>query len=119
MVFSYGTLIGCNKQNMKGVKTNMKIKGLKTAVSDYKRANKGAPYSPIYRELMFDKGDGRIWTDEFCDLGHNSYKVYDSKTIIYLGRIMSEREIEINMKNVKEFIYSNFDNESPVVFSEH
>lgn len=32
MVFSYGTLIGCNKQNMKGVKTNMKIKGLKTAV---------------------------------------------------------------------------------------
>lgn len=32
---------------------------------------------------------------------------------------MSEREIEINMKNVKEFIYSNFDNESPVVFSEH
>ena len=81
----------------------MKIKGLKTAVGDYKRANKGGPYSPIYGELMFDKGDGRIWTDEFCDLGHNSYKVYDSKTIIY----------------VKEFIYSNFDNESPVVFSEH
>ena len=45
---------------MKGVKTNMKIKGLKTAVSDYKRANKGAPYSPIYRELMFDIGFGRI-----------------------------------------------------------
>lgn len=97
----------------------MKIKGLKTAIGDYKRANKGGPYSLLYGNLMFDKESGKIWTDELCDLGHNSYKVYDSKTIIYLGRMMSEREIEINMKNVKEFIYSNFDNESPVVFSEH
>ena len=88
----------------------MKIKGLKTAVSDYKRANKGGPYSPTYGELMFDKGDGRIWTDEFCDLSHTSYRSYDSDTVTNLGKTMSEREIEINMKNVKEFICSNYDN---------
>ena len=97
----------------------MKIKGLKTAVGDYKRANKGGPYSLLYGNLMFDKENGKIWTDELCDLGHNSYVVYATDTIIDLGKMMSERHIEINMKNVKEFIYSNFDNESPVVFSEH
>lgn len=37
---------------MKGVKTNMKIKGLKTAIGDYKRANKGGPYSLLYGNLM-------------------------------------------------------------------
>ena len=104
---------------MKGVKTNMKIKGLKTAIGDYKRANKGGPYSLLYGNLMFDKESGKIWTDELCDLGHNSYVVYATDTIIDLGKMMSELHIEINMKNVKEFIYSNFDNESPVVFSEH
>ena len=59
---------------------------------------------------MFDKGDGRIWTDEFCDLSRTSYRSYDSDTVTNLGKTMSEREIEINMKNVKEFICSNFDN---------
>ena len=97
----------------------MKIKGLKTAIGDYKRANKGGPYSLLYGNLMFDKESGKIWTVVFCDLGHNSYVVYATDTIIDLGKMMSERHIEINMKNVKEFIYSNFDNESPVVFSEH
>ena len=97
----------------------MKIKGLKTAIGDYKRANKGGPYSRLYGNLMFDKESGKFRTDELCDLGHNSYVVYATDTIIDLGKMMSERHLEINMKNVKEFIYSNFDNESPVVFSEH
>lgn len=87
----------------------MKIKGFKAAVGDYKRANKKGQYSPEYGCLMFDKENGKIWTDEFYDLGHNAYKVYDSDTIINLGKIMSEQGMEINMKTVKEFINNNFD----------
>lgn len=48
----------------------MKIKGLKTAVGDYKRANKEGYYSPRYGYLMFDRESGEIWTDEFYSLGH-------------------------------------------------
>jgi hypothetical protein len=53
---------------------------------------------------MYDKADGEIWTDEFYSLGHNEWKEYHSDTIINLGSIMEEREIEINMQNVKDFI---------------
>ena len=44
------------------------------------------------------------WTDEFYSLGHNEWKQYQSNSIINLGRIMAENNIEINMKNVKSFI---------------
>lgn len=87
----------------------MKIKGLKTAVGDYKRANQEGYYSPRYGRLMFDKEDGEIWTDEFYSLGHNEWKEYQSDTIVNLGSMMSEQELEINMKNVKEFIQNNFE----------
>lgn len=87
----------------------MKIKGLKAAVGDYKRANKGGSYSLLYGNLMFDKESGKIWVDELCDLGHNSYVVYATDTIINLGKMMSERHIEINMKTIKEFIHNNFE----------
>lgn len=58
---------------------------------------------------MFDKESGKIWVDELCDLGHNSYVVYATDTIINLGKMMSERHIEINMKTIKEFIHNNFE----------
>ena len=84
--------------------TNIKIKGLKKAVGDYQRANSEGYYSPRYGYLMFDKEDGSIWTDEFFSLGHNQCKEYHSESIVNLGRMMARRKIEINMKNVKEFI---------------
>lgn len=87
---------------------NTNIKGLKKAVGDYKRANAGGYYSPRYGYLMFDKEDGSLWTDEFYSLGHNSWKEYHSESIINLGSMMAEREIEINMKNVREFIEKEF-----------
>ena len=86
------------------IMTNIKIKGLKKAVGDYQRFNAEGTYSPRYGYLMFNKEDGTIWTDEFYSLGHNSWKEYNSKSIINLGKMMTEQEIEINMKNVKEFI---------------
>ena len=58
---------------------------------------------------MFDKEDGEIWTDEFYSLGHNEWKEYHSDTIVDIGKMMSDQEIKINMKNVKEFICNNFD----------
>lgn len=84
----------------------MKIKGLKKAVGDYQKANKGGYYSPKYGYLMFDKETGELWTDEFYSLGHNSWKEYRSNTIVNLGKIMIENGIEINMKNVKDFIFN-------------
>lgn len=49
----------------------MKIKGLKSAVGEYKSTNKEGYYSPRYGHLMFDRGSGEIWTDEFYSLSHN------------------------------------------------
>lgn len=85
----------------------MKIEGLKQAVGDYKRANAGGWYSPIYGKLMFDKADGEIWTDQFCSLGHNEWKVYHSDTVINLGAMMAEEDIPVTMANVKQFIADN------------
>lgn len=81
-----------------------KIVGLKKAIGDYKRANAGGHYNPFYGYLMFDTSDGKLWTDEFYSIGHNSCKVYHSNTIVNLGAMMAERGIEINMKNVREFV---------------
>lgn len=87
---------------------DIKIKGLKKAIGDYQRANVEGCYSRRYGYLMFDKSNGNLWTDEFYSLGHNQWKDYDSDTIMNLGRMMTERGIEINMKNVKEFIRKEF-----------
>lgn len=87
----------------------MKIKGLKKAVGDYKRANRDEPYSSTYGVLMFDKEDGQLWTDEFVSIGHNSWKEYESDGIINLSSLMNSRGIEINMTNVKAFIKENFE----------
>lgn len=88
--------------------TNIKITGLKKAVGDYQRANAEGYYTPRYGYLMFDKSDGELWTDEFYSLGHNEWKEYHSNTIVNLGRMMAEQEIEVNMKNVREFIEKEF-----------
>lgn len=82
----------------------MKIKGLKKAVGDYHRFNSGGYYSPEYGILMYDKESGEIWTDQFYSLGHNSWIEYHGDSIVYLGKMMGERGLEVNMKNVKEFI---------------
>ena len=58
---------------------------------------------------MFDKEDGEIWTDEFYSLGHNEWKEYHSDTIVDIGKMMSDQEIKINMKNVKDFICNSFE----------
>lgn len=87
----------------------MKIKGIKKAVGEYKYTNAGGPYSPHYGVLMFDYADGKVWTDEFYSFGHNSWKEYHSDSIVNLGRMMQEENIDITMANVKEFIKSHFD----------
>ena len=81
----------------------MKIHNLKKAIGDYKRFNDGGAYSPRYGLLMYEKSSGYLWADEFYDLGHNSYIVYDDD-IVNLGLLMKEKGIEVNMKNTKEFI---------------
>ena len=78
-----------------------KVKNLKKAVGDYKRANSEGAYSPRYGYLMFDAEDCSVWTDEFFSIGHNAWKEYHSNTIINLGHIMAERGLEVNMANVR------------------
>ena len=82
----------------------MKIHNLKKAIGDYKRFNEGGTYSLRYGFLMYEKSSGHLWTDEFCDLGHNSYIVYDDDDVVNLGLLMKEKGIESNMKNTKAFI---------------
>lgn len=86
-----------------------KIKGIKKAVGEYKHINAGGPYSPHYGVLMFDYSDGEVWTDEFYDFGHRSYKIYHSDSIVCLERMMREENVDITMANVKTFIKSHFD----------
>lgn len=85
-----------------------KIKGLKKAVGEYRRANAGGYYSPRYGYLMFDKNTGEIWTDEFFSLGQNSWKEYHSDSIINLGRLMGEKNMDVTMKNIKQFVEETF-----------
>lgn len=87
----------------------MEIKGLKKAVGDYKRLNKGGAFSPWYGHLMYDKLKKNLWTDEFYSIGHNTWNEYRSPSIINLGRMMENEGVEVNMKNVKEFIISHFE----------
>ena len=87
----------------------MEIKGLKKAVGDYKRLNKGDAFSPWYGYLMYDTSKRNLWTDEFYSIGHNTWKEYHSPSIINLGRMMENEGVEVNMKNVKEFIVSHFE----------
>lgn len=95
----------------------MKVSGFKKAIRDYKELNKGGQYDPHYGLLMFDKSTGELWTDEFYDLGHNSYIDYDNTDIISLGLEMrdyylhefGEYEPEITMETVKDFILKNYE----------
>lgn len=86
----------------------MTIKGIKKAVGDFKKFNAGGMYDPEYGVLMYDKDNGEVWTDYFYSLGHNSYKVYHSKSIVNLGNLMSECGLDITIDNVKTFINKTF-----------
>ncbi len=92
----------------------MKLKGLKKAIGEYNRANKGGCYSPRYGRLMLDKSTGEIWCDEFYDLGHNEYKNYHNPDIINLGHAMVEFNtnqydpVHITMQTVKAFCAEHY-----------
>lgn len=86
----------------------MKIIGLKKAVGDFKRANAGGYYSPFYGYLMYDISSGRIWTDFYCSIGHNSYTQYYTCNIINLGSYMADMGIAVTMANVKKIVNDPF-----------
>lgn len=83
---------------------NIELTGLKKAVGEYKKYNKGGAYSSEYAYLMLDKATGEVWTDYFCSLGHNDWKEYHDSNIINLGAKMAERGIDVTMENVKKFV---------------
>lgn len=84
----------------------MKLKGLKKAIGDFKRANVGGCYSPSYGCLMLKTDTGEIWTDYFYGLGHNSWINYRDETIVNLGNIMCQAcpHPEFTMKSVQRFV---------------
>ena len=86
----------------------MKLKGLKKAIGDYKRANAEGKYSPSYGRLMLDKESGEIWTDCFYDIGHNSWKEYHSKSVIDIGRLVGREYEEVNMKTVQAYVEKHY-----------
>lgn len=81
----------------------IKIKGVKKAVGDYKRANAEGWFSPRYGYLMLDRSTGEVWTDEFYSLGHNEWNQYHDSAIINLGTKMFEMGIyDVTMATVKQ-----------------
>lgn len=72
---------------------------LKKAIKDYIDFNKCGYYNPRYGVIMINREDGAVWTDEFYSLGHNSWKVYNSKSIISLSQELLVRNIEITKQN--------------------
>ena len=87
----------------------MKIKGLKKAIGDFKRANAGGQYSPRYGRLMFDKSTGKIWTDEFYSIGHNQWIEYPSDSIERIDNDEYFFYKGISMKTVKEYVITHYD----------
>ena len=88
----------------------MKLIGLEKAVGNYKQLNAGGQYSPIYGLLMFDTETGELWTDEFCDIGHNSYKQYHKDSIVCLSSILRYHGMEVNINNVRLYIETAYKN---------
>ena len=81
----------------------MKITGIKKAVGDYNRANKGGYYSPRYGRLMLDRVTGEVWTDEFYSLGHGDFNVYRSESIVNLGNVIGNDNNAVNMAIVRRY----------------
>lgn len=81
----------------------MKITGIKKAVGDYNRANKGGYYSPRYGRLMLDRVTGEVWTDEFYSLGHGDFNVYRSESIVNLGNVIGNDNNAVNMATVRRY----------------
>lgn len=85
----------------------IKIIGVRKAVGDYKRYNKGGYYSPEYGYLMINRKTGEVWTDYFYSLGHNEWKQYRDRAIINLfGWKMEQAKYfddEVNMANVRNW----------------
>lgn len=77
------------------------LKGLKKAVGDYQRFNKGGCYSPEYGHLMYNTNTGELWTDYFYSIGHNSWKVYHDDAIIRIDNRINDK---ITMKSVANYI---------------
>lgn len=77
--------------------------GLKNAVGDYQRANKGH-YSPLYGRLMFNSRTGELWTDEFCSIGHNQWREYADPAIFEIGRSVEQSYGVVTMRTVKSYI---------------
>lgn len=79
---------------------NVKIHGIKKAVSDYKNN-----HERLHCVIYFDLDDGKVWTDVFAD--GNSYNDYHSKTIHALNTYMmdacgSELPVPVTMANVRK-----------------
>ena len=82
----------------------MKLTGLKTAVGEYQRFNRGGKFGAIYGRLMFDESDGHLWCAMFCDLGHDSWIDYHDSDVHEIGRDIEYRYGKVNMANVRDYI---------------
>ena len=81
----------------------MKITGIKKAVGDYNRANKGGCYSPRYGRIMLDRATGEVWSDEFYCLGHGDFIAYHSESIVNLGNVIGNDNNAVNMATVRRY----------------
>lgn len=77
-----------------------KIKGIKKAIGEYKEWI--SRHSSFEAEIMLDKSTGEVWADCFVDC--NSWKEYDSDSIICLSRYIQRRtDKPLTMALLKEY----------------
>lgn len=62
----------------------MALKGLKTAIGDYKKANAGGDFSPNYGVIMYNRKTESLWVDTFNDTTHMMRKMYEDANIVDL-----------------------------------
>ena len=82
--------------------TQIKITGIKKAISDYK--NWLSIDSRHTANIMLDKSSGKVWTDIFVSC--NSWKIYHDKNIISLLDFITVREEEkkpLTMQLLKKY----------------
>lgn len=82
----------------------LKIKGLKKAASDSKKAIRE---NCTYLQLNYVKSEKRCFTDFLCSIGYNSWIQYHDNDYINCGFIKEK----MTMKEIKEMIIIALDKE--------
>lgn len=73
------------------------IKGIKSVAGESKKQNYR---SGCYLQLNYDKKTGKVWANEHCSFGQNSWTAYEEENIVVCGNITRP----MTMEEIKEMV---------------